>query len=138
MKEEKFWDRFLACCEERGLAPTGAMRKMGISSGNITRWKLGSGPTNEMLVTVSDFFHRSTDYFLKGEDFPVANGNICHDSTERAVLEYFRALSPELKSTALIYLKGLSDAYRITTKQESQQEEPQQEEPQQTEKLQIS
>lgn len=110
----KFWDSYVNLCNEKGLTPTTAMKKMGISTGNISRWQHGGMPSGEMLLVISKFFNRSIDYILTGEDFNKNDERRAENTSELSMLLSFRSLPPELQATALSYVKGLSDAYAAT------------------------
>lgn len=111
----KFWDSYVNLCHEKGVSPTTAMKQMGISTGNISRWQGGGNPTGEMLLVLSRYFGRSIDFILTGEDYK-NDTRRANSTSEISMLENFRSLPPELQGTAITYVKGLSDAYTATKK----------------------
>ncbi len=114
-----FWDNYVQLCEEKGDTPTGAMKKMGISTGNIHRWQSGGSPTGDMLITLTKYFHCSADFLLTGKNYNDHDDRIIKNSSELSILSNFRMLPQDLQSSALVYVKGLLDAY-MTTKKESE------------------
>ena len=59
-----FFEQFKLICSMRGTTPTSVIRKIGLSSGNVTSWKNGASPKTDILeklaqeldVPVSAFF----------------------------------------------------------------------------------
>lgn len=59
-----FFEQLKLICAMRGTTPTSVIRKIGLSSGNVTSWKNGSSPKKDILeklakeldVPVSAFF----------------------------------------------------------------------------------
>ena len=119
-----FWDNFVKACSVKGLTPTGAMKKMGVSTGNIHRWQNSSGPSAELLMTVSEYLGVSIDYLLTGKAYNQNDGRVIRTDAEYTMITLFRKLPHQLQSNAVVYLRGLSDAY-LATKSEGTQSQTQ-------------
>lgn len=102
-----FWDNYVEACAKIGESPTGAMKKMGISTGNIHRWQNGGSPTGDMLVTLTRHLHCTADYLLTGNTDTEFAG-LC--DIEIQMINMYRRLPDVLKKQAYTYLKGLADA----------------------------
>lgn len=70
-----FWERFLAECERKGLAPNAAAEEIPVSSATITKWKKGTEPKGSTLKKVASYFGVTADYLL---------GNSAHRTREEA------------------------------------------------------
>ena len=64
-----FYEQLKRICASKGTTPTAVVRKIGISSGNVTSWKNGSSPksetlqllANELGVPIAAFFDVRTE-----------------------------------------------------------------------------
>ena len=70
-----FWERFLAECERKGLAPNAAAKEIPVSSASITKWKDGTQPNGTTLKKIASYFGVTADYLL---------GNSVHRTREEA------------------------------------------------------
>lgn len=69
-----FWNRFYKLCEEHNTKPNPLGKKLGISSGVITRWKQENAyPTVDLLIKISDYFGCSIDYLIGRSDNPISH-----------------------------------------------------------------
>ena len=120
----RFWDNFVEACAEKGVAPTTAMKQMGISTGNIARWQSGGSPSMDMLVAISTYFRRSIDFLVTGIDFKPDDERLAATTAEVSMLQKFRQLPPDLQGTAIVYIEGVIDCYKKMqeTMQETVQE----------------
>lgn len=127
-----FWQRFYDLCISVGSKPNPVGKKVGISSATITQWKQGAIPAGDNLAKIADFFDCSIDYLLGRTDNPTSHitqagstvnnapisGNFNSignsgsisvsttehtlDDNEKALLEYYNALSPLDRAQLLI------------------------------------
>ncbi|MBQ3125008.1 MAG: helix-turn-helix transcriptional regulator [Clostridia bacterium] len=52
-----FWENFLALCMKDGTSPNAIAKKLGISSGAVTKWKKEKSiPHNTTLKKIADYF----------------------------------------------------------------------------------
>lgn len=57
-----FWENFLALCMKDGTSPNAIAKKLGISSGAVTKWKKEKSiPHNTTLKKIADYFNVSID-----------------------------------------------------------------------------
>lgn len=69
-----FWERFYTLCITRGTKPNPVAKKIGISSGVITKWKTENTlPNGETLIKIADYLDCSVDYLLGRTDNPEIN-----------------------------------------------------------------
>lgn len=60
-----FWERFYNLCLEKDTKPNPVAKKIGISSGIVTKWKNEDTlPNGETLLKIADYFNVSVDYLL--------------------------------------------------------------------------
>ena len=111
-----FFENFAEASARKGLTPTAAMKKCGVSTGNVTRWKQGLGPNADTLLTLAKTLNVSVDFLLTGEKYSEYDESVARTNTERAILLNLRVLPPEIQATALTYVKGMADAYSAAEK----------------------
>lgn len=124
--------RLLDLMSERGLTAKQVTIDCNMSASSFTDWKKGkASPSVESIAKLSDYFHVSTDYLIKGEDFdehsPVPADNDVDeaaDSTpdkdsqpvkclefsnpvETELLARFRRLHPEYQGRVISYIDGM-------------------------------
>lgn len=58
LREQKssFWDTFYSMCLGAGKSPNRVAKELGIPSGSVTMWKMGSTPRPETLQKIADYF----------------------------------------------------------------------------------
>lgn len=59
-----FYDRLKELCKERGVSLTNVAKELGMSSGNLSKWKNGGVPRGKSLTALSEYFGVSADYLL--------------------------------------------------------------------------
>lgn len=68
-----FWNNFVSCCNQKGVAPNVAAAAVGVkSSGTVTGWKNGATPRQSVLKKLSDYFGVSTRFLLYGDNPMIA------------------------------------------------------------------
>lgn len=82
-----FWENFYKVCERTNIKPNQLAKKLGISSGVITKWKQGGIPNGETLKKIANFLDCSVDYLLgRTETIELTNSS---PKFIKAVLEEF-------------------------------------------------
>lgn len=90
-----FWDQFIELCNQHETTPNPLGRKLGISSGILSRWKTGAMPSTEMLIKLSKYFNVSIDYLVFGDQALEAQPDdaiVVTDQNERILITHYRAL----------------------------------------------
>lgn len=90
-----FWDQFINLCNQHETTPNPLGRKLGISSGILSRWKTGALPSTEMLIKLSQYFDVSIDYLLFGDqalENQPEDAVVVTDQNERLLIKHYRAL----------------------------------------------
>ena len=88
-----FYERLKKACKEKGTSVTAMVKRLGLSSGNVTNWKNGRLPKTEIALKIAEYLNVSV-YDLMGEehkapriiDFDRSN---FEDAAERVVEKVF-------------------------------------------------
>lgn len=68
-----FFDILQNRCTEKGIKVTPLLLNLGLSKGNISKWKNGTLPNGEILIKIADYLDCSVDYLLGRTDNPEVN-----------------------------------------------------------------
>ena len=63
-----FYDDIYRVCSERGTKPTIVLKELGLSTGNISKWKKGTSPTVEIAKRISKHLGVSLSYLCNPSD----------------------------------------------------------------------
>lgn len=66
-----FYSVFCSLAKQHHELPTHAVEALGLSRGNLSRWKHGATPSVEMLEAIADRYDVSIDYLLGRTTYPV-------------------------------------------------------------------
>lgn len=118
--------RLLNIMSERGLTAKKVTEDCNMSASSFTDWKKGkASPGVEAIAKLSDYFHVSTDYLIKGKEFedrqrqdeetpgvnqaevPVTNFVEFSNPVEKEMLAKFRRLPPEYQGKVFSYIDGM-------------------------------
>ena len=67
-----FFARFEERCKQKNVKPTPLITAIGLSKGNLSKWRNGTVPTGDILVKIADYLDCSVDYLLGRTDIPVS------------------------------------------------------------------
>ncbi|MCM1276478.1 MAG: helix-turn-helix domain-containing protein [Lachnospiraceae bacterium] len=70
------YDNFVQKCKEHNYTPSGLVKELGISDGNLGSWKKGGNPSLSVLNQLANKLKCSTDYLLGVEDTSVTPKDI--------------------------------------------------------------
>jgi transcriptional regulator with XRE-family HTH domain len=59
-----FWKNFVKLCNKNNIKPLQVVKKLGIATGSITKWKNGSAPRSTTLEKISEYFGVPVEYFF--------------------------------------------------------------------------
>lgn len=94
-----FYDIFVGLCKEAGKAPTVVLAELGMSKGNLGKWRDGRTPKADGLVKIADYFGVTTDFLTgKGQkEKPADEGGLVNSDID--LTEYLERLAkrPELR-----------------------------------------
>ena len=62
-----FYDRLCAICRQKKLPVTNLVKDLGLSSGNLSKWKNGGQPRAGTLQKIADYLEVTTDSLLCNE-----------------------------------------------------------------------
>lgn len=63
-----FYERLKLLCTEKGIKLTNLIQELGMSSGNMNKWKNGVVPKGNTLSKLADYFNVSVDYLIGKTD----------------------------------------------------------------------
>lgn len=118
--------RLLDIMSEKGITAKKVTEDCNMSASSFTDWKKGkASPGVEAIAKLSDYFHVSTDYLIKGVEFEgdpkpaddseaevqatvqAANFMEFSNPVETELLAKFRRLPPECQGKAFSYIDGM-------------------------------
>ena len=109
-----FYERLKIICKRKGIKVTQILLDLGLSTGNLSRWKSGVVPKSDTLEKIADYLGVSTDELLGKEKPAIQEDNGLTDA-ERELMELFDKV-PEDKQEfvlqqveAALRLAGLLD-----------------------------
>ncbi|MGL5972473.1 MAG: LexA family transcriptional regulator [Oscillospiraceae bacterium] len=59
-----FYLKLIKLCKKEGVSVTKLVKQLGMSTGNLSKWKNGNVPKMDTIIKISNFFNISTDYFF--------------------------------------------------------------------------
>lgn len=110
-----FYSILLSLCSIKNVKITNVVKELGISSGNLSKWKSGVIPKSDTLRKLADYFGVTTDYLLGREDRnkrpPSGDGTSPFELTaeEQAFLEKLR-LVEQVNPKMLNHLEAMIDS----------------------------
>ena len=114
-----FFDVFEQLCKENKTTPTAVLQSLGVSIGNMHRWKQGINPGGPMLKKIADRFNVSADYLLGIDDIKKRSASegeeriikaMQESPILKALAEEFQELSPDSQAKAVDFLALLKRA----------------------------
>ncbi len=63
-----FYERLKLLCEQNDIKLTNLIQQLGMSSGNMNKWKNGVVPKGNTLSKLADYFNVSVDYLIGKTD----------------------------------------------------------------------
>lgn len=63
-----FYDRLKELCNSQGKSLTNVIAELGMSSGNLSKWKKGKVPKSDTIHALAEYFGVSSDYLLGIDD----------------------------------------------------------------------
>ena len=83
-----FYDRLCAICRQKKIPVTNLVKDLGLSSGNLSKWKNGGQPRAGTLQKIADYFSVSVDTLLTGEE-PVLTPRDERDISRKLLLSLY-------------------------------------------------
>lgn len=80
-----FYDNFIEICNENGVSPTRVLVALEISRGNLTRWKNGVEPRNEIKKKIADYFNIPIRSLGESEAEKHSDGSISQEELKRII-----------------------------------------------------
>lgn len=62
-----FYDNFIKCCNDAGVKPSPLLSQLGISKGNLYKWRNGANPTSDIIIKLASALNVSVDELLGAE-----------------------------------------------------------------------
>lgn len=63
-----FYNRLKELCDSQGKSLTNVISELGMSSGNLSKWKKGKVPKSDTIHALAEYFGVSSDYLLGIDD----------------------------------------------------------------------
>ena len=103
-----FLERTKELIGKSGITEKQLTAELGISNSSFTDWRKGKGkPSLETVVKISDYFHVSIDYLVRGKEFDEPKKLDFSNSKDEELLSKFHELTPELRERLLAYMDGM-------------------------------
>ena len=83
-----FYDKLNELCKERGVKMTNVVIELGMSQGNLSRWKNGVEPRDSVVKKFADYFNVPKTYFFQDGN---ALYECCLSEDEWTLIKAFRA-----------------------------------------------
>ena len=93
-----FWETLDQLCKTHNTSATSVVLALGMSKGNITRWKNNTLPNSDILMKLADYFSVSTDYLLGRESEKISLDNELAKVTHTLPPEKIKALIETAKA----------------------------------------
>lgn len=78
-----FFARFEERCKQKNVKPTPLITAIGLSKGNLSKWRNGTVPTGDILAKIADSLDCSVDYLLGRTNYPeINNGQFEYDDVK--------------------------------------------------------
>ncbi len=103
-----FVENLQEACKLQGIKITPLLQELGMSTGNLGKWKRGAVVSSDTLIAISDRLGVSIDFLLKGGDAGKAFRTVSED--ENRLLGRYRRLTDSQKQLADVYVSALADA----------------------------
>ena len=70
------YSNFAERCKEYGYSPSGLVKELGISDGNLNSWKTGGNPSPAVLEQLMNKLNCTSDFLLGMESVSVSPKNL--------------------------------------------------------------
>lgn len=78
-----FYERLQNLCSENNITITKLVESLGLSKGNIFKWRSGTVPKSDTLKLIADRFNVSMEYLIGSEDTPTASDTVSDSLVKR-------------------------------------------------------
>ena len=108
-----FYEKFIALCGDRKVAPSRVAQDIGLGKSAVTRWKKGTnGITDKNIKMIADYFEVPVSYFTEDEKRTQKNEATSKEMTPREkkiadITARFQAM-PEDKLDTIMEFLGIS------------------------------
>lgn len=107
-----FYEKFLYLCHDKGISPTKFLTKyLGMSSGNLTKWKDGATPKANTIKKIASYFDVSSDFLIGEEQKNKPTDTVDElDELDIKIVKLFSQLTPQNKQLALAQIGAILNA----------------------------
>jgi len=102
-----FYERLKKICAEKEVSVTAMCDELGLSSGNLSKWKNGSTPGAKIIRKIAEYLNISVDYLLGNTEKKEISSETELTEAQRELLRAFSALSEEKQALILDFIKKL-------------------------------
>lgn len=101
-------DRVRKLMSESEITAKQLTSELGLSNSSFTDWGKGKGsPSLDAVVKISDYFHVSIDFLVHGVETNLPVQLDFSNQKDRALLDKYHSLTPDLQDKLLIYAEGM-------------------------------
>lgn len=107
-------ERIRELMKQSGVKAKQLTAELGISNSSFTDWGKGKGsPSLDTVAKISDYFHVSIDYLVRGVEFSGAQEHTeskqldFSNPIDKELLDKFHSLTPELQWKLMGYIDGM-------------------------------
>ena len=97
-----FYNNFTALCRGLGVSASAAAVNMGFTKSAVTRWKAGSIPSNESLITIANYFGVTVSDLLSEKPASLSESEL-----DALLVAKLTALSPAEVERVEAYIDGI-------------------------------
>lgn len=102
-----FYSRFKEACERKDIKPTKFVTELGMSQGNLSKWKAGGVPKADTLAKIADRLDVSVSYLL-GQTSDIEKAPTPKTSVEAMyIAELANSLPDQKRKEAVAFLLAL-------------------------------
>lgn len=107
-----FYEKFLYLCHNKGISPTKFLTEyLGMSSGNLTKWKDGATPKANTIKKIASYFDVSSDFLIGEEQKNKPTDTVDElDELDIKIVKLFSQLTPQNKQLALAQIGAILNA----------------------------
>jgi transcriptional regulator with XRE-family HTH domain len=100
-----FYERLSLLCKEKGIPLTELLKILGMSSGNLSKWKAGNAPKAPTVARIAKYFKVSSDYLMGATDI--------RETLDEQLTGVDFALSGEIKKLSAAEKQDILDYIRF-------------------------
>lgn len=98
-----FYENFIKICHQKGYIPTNVIEEIGLSSGNMSKWKNGATPNSKTVKKMADYLGVSSDRLIGSTH----SSSIEMESDLQEIIDIYENLNMEGRKQLILQAKNL-------------------------------